>query len=92
MDIFSIEIGRKVKELRKRKRYNQDYFASLIDISRASLTNMENGRQAVSLKKVYQMAIALNIEVSEFLPTKKWFEKNKNKKIRIKKIIEVYED
>jgi transcriptional regulator with XRE-family HTH domain len=48
---------------------SQKSFAKAVGLSRTSVTNIESGRQPVSLPSLYVMADVLQIEVSELLPS-----------------------
>lgn len=43
-------------------------FAKAVGLSRTSITNIESGRQPVSLHTLYSMADILGVEVSDLLP------------------------
>lgn len=92
MDIFSIEIGKKVAKLRKKKKITQQYLGVLVGKSRASITNMELGRQNITLRNIYNIALALKCNIEELLPDVEWYDENKNRKVRVVKTIEIYED
>jgi transcriptional regulator with XRE-family HTH domain len=61
-------LGATIKKLRKEKGYKQTYFAELLKISRASLVNIEHGRQRPPLHNLYEMSIVLNIHINDLLP------------------------
>ena len=46
----------------------QEAFAKAVGLSRTSITNIESGRQPVSLHTLYSMADILGIEVSDLVP------------------------
>lgn len=47
----------------------QDRLASLVQLSRTSITNIEQGRQHVSLHQLYSIAEALKVQPEVLLPT-----------------------
>jgi len=67
-------LGDRIKGLRKKSGYNQTKFAELLDISRASLVNIEKGRQRPPLHIIYAIADLLQIDINNILPMKMDFE------------------
>jgi transcriptional regulator with XRE-family HTH domain len=47
---------------------SQDAFAKAVGLSRTSITNIERGRQPVSLHTLYSMADILGVEAVDLLP------------------------
>jgi len=47
---------------------SQQAFANAVGLSRTSITNIERGRQPVSLHTLYSMADILRVEVFDLLP------------------------
>lgn len=63
-----IAIGLKIKELRLRKGLNQEQFAKLLNLTRASIVNIEQGRQRVSVHLLYDICKITNAIISDILP------------------------
>lgn len=63
-------LGDRIKGLRKKFGYNQSKFADLLDISRASLVNIEKGRQRPPLHIIYAITDTLQIDIADVLPKK----------------------
>jgi len=61
-------IGLLIKNRRKQLGWTQEKLASLLAISRASLANIETGRQNVLVHQLYAFAAALKLTVHDFLP------------------------
>ena len=61
-------LGIRIKEAREHANYKQTHFAALLRISRASLVNIEHGRQRAPLHILYEVARLLDISLSELLP------------------------
>jgi transcriptional regulator with XRE-family HTH domain len=61
-------LGERIKDVRKKAGYNQTKFAEQLNISRASLVNIEKGRQRAPLHVLYAIAYLLDIEVSALFP------------------------
>ena len=61
-------IGKRIRVEREKEGYKQTEFAQLLQISRASLVNIEQGRQRAPLHIIYEVARLLKIGVSDLLP------------------------
>ena len=67
------EVGRRLLEIRK-GRYTQEQLAEAlaergIQLKRASIANIENGKQRVMLHSLYEIAELLKVEISMLLPS-----------------------
>lgn len=62
------QFGKLVRQHRERLGISQNKLADAVSLSRASIANIEAGRQQVSLHHVYRLAKALGIGVSTLLP------------------------
>ncbi|GAB5400976.1 MAG: hypothetical protein Aureis2KO_25610 [Aureisphaera sp.] len=62
-------IGSNIKKLRKKNKIGQEDLAARIYLSRSSLSNIEIGNQQPSLHAIFEIAIALNCDVNDILPT-----------------------
>lgn len=60
-------IGSLIKSRRKQLRWTQEKLASRLAMSRASLANIETGRQNVLVHQLYAFAAALELAVGDFL-------------------------
>lgn len=69
-DLYSI-IGQRIRDCRDRLELTQADLSRHTGINRATLSNIESGKQQVSLHSLYLIAEALQKEVSYFLPTVK---------------------
>jgi len=72
VDISTIlykKIGEKLTELRNLDKLTQDSLSQKIGINRATVSNIEAGRQQISLHLLYKIAQALHTEVFTFLPS-----------------------
>ena len=65
MDI-KILVGKRVKELRNKKRINQEELADLCDLDRTYITSVECGKRNISIVNIEKIAKALNVSLSEF--------------------------
>ncbi len=66
-DLYA-QLGRLVRQHRERLGMSQGTLAEGIALSRASVANIEAGRQQVSLHHVYRLAGTLGVEVTTLLP------------------------
>ncbi|MGH9688469.1 MAG: helix-turn-helix transcriptional regulator [Candidatus Acidiferrales bacterium] len=63
--------GELLRRRRREARLSQKAFAREIGLSRTSVTNIERGRQAVTLPTLYAMADVLGRQVADLLPAPK---------------------
>ena len=61
--------GKLLRQRRKELKLSQKDFARAVRLSRTSVTNIECGRQPVSLPNLYLMADVLQVDVADLLPT-----------------------
>lgn len=66
-NVFNREIGKNLRRLRNIARLTQDGLASSIGVSRATIANMETGRQAMSAYQLVRIANTLNLTSVEDL-------------------------
>jgi len=61
-------IGGAIRRRRKKMDWTQGELAGRVGISRASLANIETGRQSIVVHQVYSIAAALQLEPTDLLP------------------------
>ena len=64
------EFGRGLRSARKAANLTQEALAERVGLSRTSITNIEKGRQHVSLHMLFSLANAVGVEPAELLPEK----------------------
>ncbi len=64
------EFGRLLKARRKDAQLTQDDVANKVGLVRTSITNIERGRQQVSLHTLYALADAVGVAPQELMPSK----------------------
>ena len=60
-----IKIGKFISELRKEKGMTQEQLSFEIDADNSYIANIENAHRDIPLSRVYKIAKALNISLSE---------------------------
>ena len=61
-------LGTTIKAQRRARGLTQQQLAKQLGISRASLANVETGRQRVLIHQLYELADQLSINIQELLP------------------------
>ena len=64
-------IGAKIRDERSKKNLSQEEIARRLNLSRSSVTNIENGNQKISVLDLYKLAETLNVDITDLLPTKR---------------------
>lgn len=62
-----MEIGDKLKQLRLKKNYTQNYVAFCLDITQPAYHKIENGKTIVNLKRLEELAALYNVSVVDLL-------------------------
>lgn len=62
------QFGRLLARRRAEAKLSQRAFAKAVGLSRTSITNIERGRQPVSLPTLYAMAYILGRDIADLLP------------------------
>jgi len=67
---FYEEVGRRIRDARKRRRppLTQEALGELVSLTRTSITNVEKGRQKFLLHTLAEIAVALQVEPASLLP------------------------
>jgi transcriptional regulator with XRE-family HTH domain len=68
MDGLYREFGRYVRDARKEAGLTQEHLAERVGLTRTSVTNIERGRQHISLHQLYLLAAAVGRQPGELLP------------------------
>jgi transcriptional regulator with XRE-family HTH domain len=64
------ELGRKLRQAREGLHLSQELLARRLDISRASMVNIEAGRQRAPLHLLWQVAELLETELTSLIPNR----------------------
>lgn len=68
MDWFKKHVGQRIKCLRQKAGYNQTQFGQMLDLSRVSVLNIEQGRHQPTLFGIYTLCSILNCRVEDIMP------------------------
>lgn len=61
-------VGMKIRELRESKGYTQEQLINVLTIGRTSLSNIEVGKQKLTLRNIEEICEALQCKSSDILP------------------------
>ncbi|MGG1518480.1 helix-turn-helix transcriptional regulator [Paenibacillus oryzisoli] len=81
-DILYAVIGQRIRINRERFNMTQEEMGEKVGLTRSSIANIELGRQKIQLDTLYQVAITLNLEILELLPSINELEKDENDNIQ----------
>ncbi|MCM3625775.1 helix-turn-helix transcriptional regulator [Paenibacillus glycanilyticus] len=62
------EIGRRIREARRRKGFTQEDLSDRVSLSRPSISFVENGQQNISLHAIYEICFVLDVSIHKILP------------------------
>jgi transcriptional regulator with XRE-family HTH domain len=68
MGLIYVEIGRRIKKARLNQNLTQQDLSNRINLSRTSITNLEKGFQKVTLHTLFEISLALKVDVHSLLP------------------------
>jgi transcriptional regulator with XRE-family HTH domain len=67
-DLYAV-VGSKIREARKRRRWNQSDLATDVGLTRSSIANVEAGRQRLLVHALLKVAVALEVPPESLLPS-----------------------
>lgn len=62
-------IGKNIRRLREETGFSQEGFAIHIDMGRSFYGRIERGEQNISILNLIKIAVALNVELTQLLPS-----------------------
>ena len=65
---FYKKFGRNIKDLREKAGLTQDQLAKKLDLTRASVSNVEVGKQSVLAHRIPDFARALDVQIADLFP------------------------
>jgi len=75
-DPFYLELGRLVEKHRQSRGMSQESLGKQVSLKRASISNIECGRQRIYLHTIYLLAAALGTRVTSLLPDRSILERD----------------
>lgn len=66
-----LEICSNIKRIRQEKNITQEELASMCELSRTSITNIEGAKQDLTITTLVSIAIALDIDIRDLMPNRK---------------------
>lgn len=63
------QLGASIARVRRKKGLSQESLAGKLQLTRTSVTNIENGRQHVQIHTLYAIAKVFEISLTDLLPT-----------------------
>ncbi len=61
-------VGRKIREVRETQQMSQEELAAILQLKRTSVTNIELGRQKLTLEATYRFCDRFGLEIQDVLP------------------------
>ncbi|MEE1946178.1 helix-turn-helix transcriptional regulator [Pedobacter sp. KR3-3] len=61
------EVASTIRKIREQKNYTQDYLAAKLDISQNAYSKIELGYSKITLDRLFQIAVILEVEVMQLL-------------------------
>lgn len=58
---YAAGVATKIRHIRRNREYSQEYMALLLDISQNAYSRLENGKTPITLDRLYQICIILQI-------------------------------
>ncbi len=62
-----VKFGRRLRELREERGWNQEYLAEISGIGRSHISQLENGRREAGLRMLETLAGAFKLAVADLL-------------------------
>ena len=62
-----VKFGRRLRELREERGWNQEYLAEISGIGRTHISQLENGRREAGLRMLETLAGAFKVAVADLL-------------------------
>lgn len=68
-DILYPLVGQRIQDIRKENNVSQQELADFLNLSRTSISNIENGRHPIFLHHIYTIAEKFDIPIEKILPS-----------------------
>ncbi len=79
-------LGAKIKDLRKQKKYSQEYFSELVNLNPRQIVRIENGESFPTAENLEKIADVLNVKVQDLFINDAFIEDTKMREIILKKL------
>jgi len=76
---IKVNIGNRIKELRKQKKLSQEKLAEYSELDRTYINSVENGRRNISIENIEKISRALGCTLQEFFSSEIFNNKKPNK-------------
>lgn len=87
--LYSI-VGKRIQEIRKGNNVSQQEMAEFLNLSRTSISNIENGRHPIFLHHLYTIAQKFSVPLEKILPSV--FELNNAKELQENDWVNILKD
>lgn len=68
-DLLYPLVGKRIQDVRKENNVNQQELADFLNLSRTSISNIENGRHPIFLHHIYTIAERFSVPIDKLLPS-----------------------
>lgn len=65
-EVFYMNLGTRIKELRKSRDLKQDDLAEILELSRGQISNLEHNRRSLSLKQLEKLCTFFKVDMEYF--------------------------
>ncbi|MCI0393111.1 MAG: helix-turn-helix domain-containing protein [Acidobacteria bacterium] len=92
---FYVELGHLIEDVRTKRKLSKAALGRRLqpELSRASIANIESGKQRVLVHTLIEIANALDVELSELIPARKQKKKtSQGKLVPIEEIVDTLRD
>jgi transcriptional regulator with XRE-family HTH domain len=63
-----IQLGKNIKRIRRNKNLTQEKLAEMVKVTPKYIQYIESGKRSPSLKSLYKIAKALDVQVKDLMP------------------------
>lgn len=67
-EALNVYVGHRIREARQAINMTQDELATLTKYTRTSISNIETGKQVLTVSNLYKIAAALGVDARDLLP------------------------
>jgi len=64
---YMMRVIQKLRLLRRKKEYSQEYMAFMLNISQNAYSRLENGKTPLTINRLFEICDLLKVEPGEFL-------------------------